>query len=262
MTSAAIRLRQPLAALWRAEGVLQVGLAEPVVIEPVPAAAQQLVELLATPHTRGQLIDRLPAMSPEWIDWLCGQLEHAGLLVGPPIPVAEVAIWGTGPLAQRLLTRLIACGLPASRLSPEAVGSLHRGRLVVLAGEQCEPDRALTTQLTRAQQSHLVVRLEPERAVVGPLVVPGDSSCVRCSDLQLCAHDDAWPRLLAQLCAQRTTPDPLLLDWATTTAVTQIAAWSDRRRPEVQGRTLELGRAELRLRARTIPIHPDCGCLS
>jgi hypothetical protein len=261
MTSATFRLRTPQAALWRADGVLQIGLVDPVILEPVPAAAQQLIELLAHPQTYPELTARLPTLSPEWIGWLCRQLERAGLLEAPSSPPPDVALWGSGPLARRLFTRLTECGVPVSRLTPEAVGSLDPARLVVLAGDQSEPDRALTTELVRAPQPHLVVRLEPGRAIVGPMVVPGDSSCVRCSDLQLCAHDQAWPQLLAQLCALRTDPDPMLLDWAAATAVAQIAAWLAGRRPEVQGRTLELCRAELRLRARTIPVHPDCGCL-
>lgn len=242
--------------------MLQIGVAEPVILQPVPAAAQQLVELLARPHTHSELVERLPTLSSEWIDCLCHQLARAGLLMEVTDDPAPVALWGAGPLARRLRARLVESRLPASILTAEALSSLDPHRLVVLAGEQCEPDRAVTTQLTRAGVSHLVVRLEPGRAVVGPLVVPGDSSCVGCSDRQLCRHDERWPQVLAQLCAHRATPDPLLLDWATATAVTQIAAWLAGRHPEVRGRTLELGAAELRLRARAVPVHPDCDCLA
>lgn len=249
-------------ALWRGDGVLQVGVAEPVIIQPVPTAAQQLVELLARPHTRAELGERLPTMSADWIDWLCQQLARAGLLEEVTTAPAPVGLWGSGPLARRLRTRLNDNGLPVTALRPEGLTGLDPGRLVVLAGEQCEPDRAVTTQLTRAGISHLVVRLEPDRAVVGPLVIPGDTSCVGCSDRQLCRHDERWPQILAQLCTLRATPDPLLLDWATATATTQIAAWLAGRHPEVRGRTLELGASDLRLRARTVPIHPDCDCLT
>ncbi|MCE1173044.1 MAG: TOMM precursor leader peptide-binding protein [Propionibacteriales bacterium] len=262
MTATPIRLRHPQMALWRGNGVLQIGVADPVIIQPVPAAAQQLVELLARAHTREELIQRLPALSSDWIDWLCQQLARAELLAEVNTSRAPIALWGSGVLAQRLQVRLDQNGLPVSKLTPEGLSSLDPGRLVVLAGEQCEPDRAVTTHLTRAGISHLVVRLEPDRAVVGPLVVPGDSSCVACSDRQLCRHDEQWPQVLAQLCAHRATPHPLLLDWATATAVTQIAAWMAGQRPEVRGRTLELGAAELRLRARTVPAHPDCDCLA
>jgi hypothetical protein len=249
-------------ALWRAEGVLQVGVAEPVIIQPVPAAAQQLVELLARPRTRTELADRLPTLSIDWIEWLCHQLAQAGLLAEADATPAPIGLWGSGLLARRLLARLNDAGLPVAALTPEKLSSLDPGRLVVLAGEQCEPDRAVTTQLTRAGVSHLVVRLEPDRAVVGPLVVPGSSSCVGCSDRQLRRHDERWPQVLAQLCARRAAPDPLLLDWATATAATQVAAWLAGRPAEVRGRTLELGAYELRLRARTVPVHPDCDCLA
>ena len=38
--------------------------------------------------------------------------------------------------------------------------------------------------------------------IVGPLVVPGLTSCLRCADLQRCDRDECWPQLAAQLAGQ------------------------------------------------------------
>ncbi len=124
-----------------------------------------------------------------------------------------------------------------------------------------EPDRALTDALFRAGRPHLVVRLEPDRAVVGPLVLPGRTPCVRCQDLQRCRLDDAWPHLLAQLCREPVEPEPTLLAWAASTAAVQVRAWLNDGSPDTAGSTLELGLADFRLRSRAWTAHPRCGCL-
>ena len=45
---------------------------------------------------------------------------------------------------------------------------------------------------------HLAVRADEAIGVVGPLVTPGRSACLRCVDLTKAARDPAWPLILAQ----------------------------------------------------------------
>ena len=70
------------------------------------------------------------------------------------------------------------------------------------------PDLAVLTQtagpaeaaeLTRAGIAHLAVAGVEGVAVVGPLVRPGRSACLRCLDLARSERDPAWPLILAQL---------------------------------------------------------------
>ena len=56
---------------------------------------------------------------------------------------------------------------------------------------------------TGAQVPHLVATVRGETGVVGPLVVPGVTSCLRCADLHRRDADPRWPRLAAQLTADR-----------------------------------------------------------
>ena len=106
-----------------------------------------------------------------------------------------------------------------------------------------------------------MVRLEPDRAVVGPLVIPGRNPCVRCQDLNRCHLDAAWPHLLAQLCREAVAAEPTLLSWAASTAAVQVRAWFAGGSPETTGSTLELGLTDFRLSSRAWPAHPRCGCL-
>ena len=120
---------------------------------------------------------------------------------------------------------------------------------------------ALDRLFVRSGRAHLVVRLESDRAVVGPLVVPGRTPCVRCLDLTRCHLDADWPRLLAQLCLEATAPEPSLVTWAAATAMAQVRAWTAGRMPETGGGSLELALPNYLLTARRWPAHPRCGCL-
>jgi hypothetical protein len=45
---------------------------------------------------------------------------------------------------------------------------------------------------------HIAVRADEAIGVVGPLVVPGHTACLRCADLTRAERDPAWPLILAQ----------------------------------------------------------------
>jgi hypothetical protein len=256
-------------ALWRSPGVLQVGLDSPaLVLSGVPAGLPLAIELLARPQGTDDLTRLLPDLDPAWIEWLVDRLAAAGLMVPSETRgTGPLAVVGTGTLANALLDSLKRTGLQAARTEPTlfaAADTPLQGRLpelVIVAGDTAEPDRALTDALFRSGLAHLVVRLEPDRAVVGPLVMPGRSPCVRCQDLNRCRLDDSWPHLLAQLCREPVVAEPTLLAWAVTTAIVQVRGLLAGGTPEAMGSTLELGLADFRLHSRAWPAHPRCGCL-
>ncbi len=49
--------------------------------------------------------------------------------------------------------------------------------------------------------AHLAVRADEAIGVVGPLVEPGRSACLRCINMHKAARDPAWPKILAQTSA-------------------------------------------------------------
>lgn len=271
------RLTRPLPLTWREEDVLQLGLDDGIVLHGVPAALGHALQALAEPRSITELERLAPALPRPWLSWLLARLKAAGLLTTQPATRPEVGLLGAGRLADAIASGIERPGLAEvvrmantrprqRRRAPAALP--HWSELVetlpgfvVVATDTQEPDRALTDTLARAGRSHLIVRLEADRAVVGPLVLPGSTPCVRCHDLLRCHHDPAWPRLVAQLSRDRPPPDPVLLGWAASTAVVQISCQLAGGAPDVTGRTLELGSADHVLRVRDWPVHPGCGCV-
>lgn len=286
MTSSAtppsVRLRRAVPALWRSAGVLQIGIdpQDALVLDGVPDALAGAVALLAEPRSRSELVRLLPDLSPGWIDWLLDRLGTAGLLWTGSATRSSVTVIGSGDLAEAVGEALSRSGLEGpSRLGnwPEGAVPGRRGQpalvhwsragapwpdITVVATDTAEPDRTLTDVLLRDNRAHLVVRLESAAAVVGPLVVPGRSPCIRCSDLGRCRLDPLWPRLLAQLCRERTCPNAALRDWAASMATAQVRALIAGSLPDTVGRSLEMSSEEYLLRARPVPADPACGCLA
>jgi hypothetical protein len=110
---------------------------------------------------------------------------------------------------------------------------------------------------------HLVATVRGETGVVGPLVVPGGTSCLRCGDLHRRDTDPRWPVLAAQLTgaelpAGGATVTCLLT--AVTAAVQVLAHLDGSGAPAALGTTIELRPPELVARTRRWPPHPACGC--
>jgi len=132
--------------------------------------------------------------------------------------------------------------------------------LTVVVADGPEPDRGVPDLLREAGAPHLLVRCSGDEAVVGPLVVPGTTSCVRCADLTRRDADPRWPWLLEQLTRLRIEPSPTLLAWAAVTAAVQTLAFLDGGRAETLGHTLELGAEQHTLRLRGWSVHEECRC--
>lgn len=228
----------------------------------------EALALFAHPNSPDELVRLLPDLGHAWVDWLIARLTAAELLV--PVttePVQHVAVVGSGSLAEAVTRALGNSGLTtrsqdAAAFSTTWPTATAEPELTLIAAATAEPDRSLTDALLRSGRPHLVVRMEPDRGVVGPLVLPGRTSCVRCHDLSRCRLDPAWPHLLAQLCREPVEPEPTLLAWSANLAAMQVRSWLGGDLPETCGSSLELGLADFRLRSRSWPAHPRCGCLA
>jgi hypothetical protein len=134
--------------------------------------------------------------------------------------------------------------------------------LVVLARPWAASD-PLAAAVHRAQLPHLVATVRGEVGVVGPLVVPGVTSCLRCADLHRRDADPRWPRLAAQLTATEPPPSGATVTCLLTaaTAALQVLAYLDgTAAPATLDTTVELRPPDLRPRVRRWPAHPACGC--
>jgi hypothetical protein len=134
-------------------------------------------------------------------------------------------------------------------------------------------DQELHARLMRDGVPHLIARVQETTGVIGPLVVPGRSSCLRCHDLHRCDRDPAWPRLAAQLATDPSGPSrgagapaasPCDVTLATAIAahtVMQALAFLDGQvAPSTIDGTVEISLPDGMMRRRSWMPHPGCGC--
>jgi hypothetical protein len=138
----------------------------------------------------------------------------------------------------------------------------QRPDLTVLAAD-APIDENRRAALHAARAPHLVVTAAPDHGVVGPLVVPGLTSCLRCADLYRRDRDPAWPALAAQLAVvpvRGVATDVALATVIVGTAALQALTFLDGGDPDCVDASLELHLPDWRLRRRSRPVHPECGC--
>ncbi len=170
-----------------------------------------------------------------------------------------VTVSGAGLVAESLADLLTRSGLAARR------GQLADGGeadLLVLVGHQ-SPSQ--TTELLRLSRPHLSVTASEGIGVVGPLVRPGSTACLRCLDLTRAERDPAWPLILAQLSRCSADPpacDPVLAAAVAAQAGAVVVAFADGgvlAQAAVNG-TLELLAPGWQWRRRSWRPHPACCC--
>ena len=215
----------------------------------------------------------------------------------------RVVVEGVGRVGSALATTLSAAGVGAvSVVDPRAVrpgdllpagagaGDVGQGWSQVMAGararlaggpasEAARPgapdlvvlvaqdvlDSRVGDDLVRHDVAHLGILVSADRVVVGPLVRPGRSACLRCLDLHRRDRDPAWPHLVAQLLTRRDEPaatgETALCTAAAGVAGLQVLAQLDGVvAPDAVGRTLELTLPHGAVRRRAWRRHPGCGC--
>lgn len=183
------------------------------------------------------------------------------------VVTAADAVVGGLTAADEGRPRALAAADAVRRASPLAdVRPLPAGTapdLVVLASPWAAAD-PLVAGLQRAGTVHLVATVRGETGVVGPLVVPGRSSCLRCADLHRRDADPGWPALAAQLTAAEAPASGSTVTCLLTalTAAQQVLAYLDGSgTPAALGATVELRAPDLVPARRPWPAHPACGCL-
>ena len=109
-----------------------------------------------------------------------------------------IRVHGRGPLSDLLADALGCSAARVTRSSHRNAAGAAGVDLVVLA-DALAVDPRLARDLQIARVPHLPVRVRDGAGVVGPLVIPGVSSCLSCADLHRTDRDPAWPALAAQL---------------------------------------------------------------
>lgn len=146
-----------------------------------------------------------------------------------------------------------------------SIGPHQRPDLIVLSDPW--PTEQACASLHAAGTPHLLATVRETTGVVGPLVLPGRTACLRCVDLHRCDRDRAWPAMLAQLTGRaRRAADPL--DGPLALLMAAVAALlaltfldgAGEVPGAVRDASLELRLPDVNLRRRGWPPHPRCRC--
>jgi hypothetical protein len=171
-----------------------------------------------------------------------------------------VAVRDEGEALAAAAERAVRSAAPSVDTTPLPVD--ERAQLTVLAVDGPVPDERLTA-LHAADAPYLAVLLGIDHGVVGPLVLPGLTSCLRCADLHRRDRDPAWAALAVQLTVGRRHGPASAASVCTVlagVAAQQALAFLDGGEPDCIDGTIELRLPDWRLRRRSWPAHPECGC--
>jgi bacteriocin biosynthesis cyclodehydratase domain-containing protein len=183
---------------------------------------------------------------------------------------ASIRVHGRGPLSDLLVEALRCSGARIAHSSqPHATMSPAAVDLVVLA-DYLVADPRLVRDLHSQRVPHLAVRVRDGTGLVGPLVIPGVTSCLDCADLHRRDRDAAWPAIAAQLRETVGVADRATLLATAALALSQInrviAAVRGRQPvpdpgpPQALNATLEFDLNAGAIVARQWTRHPLCSC--
>ena len=254
--------------LLRPDGAVQVGWdpRRAVLVRPPEglsvSALVAVLRALATPMSRAEVTRRAGPGFGAVLDALLG----AGVL-RCVVPVGgqalSIRVHGCGPLSSLLLDGLRCSGARVSQTGhANAAGS---GVDLVVLADWLAPDPRLLRELNFARVAHLPVRVRDGVGLIGPVVLPGVTSCLMCADLHRTQRDPAWPALSAQLrevigCADRPTmlaTAALALGQLQRIIAGVRGGGGD---PPAFDTTWEVDAGAGTIRARRWPRHPLCGC--
>jgi bacteriocin biosynthesis cyclodehydratase domain-containing protein len=126
------------------------------------------------------------------------------------------------------------------------------------------PDPSAAAGLIASGTPHLYAGVVEATGVVGPLVLPGRTSCAECLHLGRTDRDETWPRLVAQWRSGKPRHvRPCDLTLATTVAGLAAAhalAFLDGESPSSAGARWEVSAPALNWHGRPVWPHPACPC--
>lgn len=151
----------------------------------------------------------------------------------------------------------------SSRIRSEELGAVGGQPQLVVLADSLVPPPDLVDVLVRQRIPHLQVRIRDGHGVIGPLVLPGATSCLHCADLHRGDYEPEWPHLCAQLLGRVGQASPAGIAATAGLALTEIEvvlAGAADRPPVTLDATLELNLDSRRLERRGWPPHPSCLC--
>ena len=180
----------------------------------------------------------------------------------------SIRVHGAGPLSELVAEGLRCSGARVGQSSHGNASGAPAGVDLVVLADTLASDPRLLRDLHAAKVPHLPVRVRDGAGMVGPLVIPGITSCLGCADLHRTDRDAAWPAVSAQLREVVAHADrPTVLATAAL-ALAQLQHIISAVRgtdppgapPATMNATVEVDIASHTIRARRWTRHPLCGC--
>lgn len=181
---------------------------------------------------------------------------------------ASIRVHGRGPLSDLLMQTLRCSGARIGHSSQAHAAMTPAAVDLVVLADYLVADPRLVRDLHSKGVAHLPVRVRDGTGLVGPLVIPGVTSCLGCADLHRSDRDAAWPAIAAQLRDTVGVADRATLLATAALAVSQVNrviaavrgadAASDP--PSALNATLEFDLNAGSLVARQWTKHPLCSC--
>jgi hypothetical protein len=221
---------------------------------PVDACAAALDRLIDI----GAVVDRSATRRPDCREQVWAAL---WLLAGPDSTADDVLalrrtcrvhVYGDGPVAE-----IVRDLLPRSHVA--ITDNTAEATLLVLTDTH-DPERSRSDEAMRSGLPHVWTYLRDLVGVVGPFVIPGTSSCLRCVDSIHHELDPAWV-------FPRSTPpppappiDPVFAAVVAAWAAQDVVTWASGYPPRTLDAVIEIPYVAGPVERRTRPPHPQCGC--
>ena len=184
---------------------------------------------------------------------------------------ATVAVHGDNPLADLVCLALTQAGVLSIVRELRLSSSSRRSRRVAderschVLCDSLHPDAA--AEALALDVPHLAVASWGDRGVVGPMVLPGITGCLRCRDLHRADADSAWPRVAVQRRRPRTPPvhsalAHVVAAWSALQVIALIEAGIGTQESiPTAGAAMIFTLPGGAPRSESRPAHPLCGCL-
>ncbi|TRW81170.1 TOMM precursor leader peptide-binding protein [Mycolicibacterium sp. 018/SC-01/001] len=264
--------------LSRPDGTVQVGWdpRRAVVVHPPPGLAAPVVaDLLRALQTAAtvpelQILAAGRGADATVVTDLIAHLVDSGVLTTaapPPARSPSVRVHGEGPLSDLISATLTSSGVRVT--SSSMVHASAAGADLAVLADYLVADPRVARDLHHAGVPHLAVRVRDGTGLVGPLVIPGATSCLRCADLHRSDKDPAWAAVATQLSRTVGTADRATVLATAGLALREIAhilrvvrpgAGPVAPAPATVDTTLEFDLNSGTVTARRWSPHPDCSC--
>jgi bacteriocin biosynthesis cyclodehydratase domain-containing protein len=157
----------------------------------VPLGMAELRRLAATHGLAGDVEQILDALVTRGV--------VRGRARQPTARALSIRVHGCGPLTDLLVEALRRSGARIAHTSHANASVSATTADMVVFSDYLVADPRLVRDLHAAGVPHLPVRVRDGSGLVGPLVIPGVTSCLACADLHRTDRDGAWPAVAAQL---------------------------------------------------------------